>query len=45
MHVHAHPIILSMQVHMHLNCQGRRLDNKALSEELKSIENQRASVV
>ena len=45
MHVHAHPIILSMQVCMHLNCQGRRLDNKALSEELKSIEKQRALVV
>ena len=31
---------------MNLNCQGHRSDNnKALSEELKSIEKQRASVV
>ena len=45
MHVHAHPIILHA-VHMHLNCQGHRLDNvKALSEELKSIEKQQVQVV
>ena len=46
MHAHAHPIILNA-VCMHLNCQGHRSDNvnKALSEELKSIEKQRVQVV